>query len=459
MLKENDQNQEENKIKLFLEASLLRKVDSVSIKQIGKGDKSLLQKEDICYNVWLYSFDLLKDIVPSLIRNNEYNYVKNQITQGIKFKLGSIIFEDLEKSNEKLRQFLGTNIPNYNNSNMMNNSNSYYIILSQAYVGTAQTKVMTDEDPREAEVKFNQGDNTEVYYLSGRPDEVNKNISTYHWFLVRDHSKLVFTYLVNFTIDANEIKCYNPNCSSSSSELKYCHNDQKYFCTVCMDDFHNKQTYSTLRKHIITNAITYSINYTSNCAQPDHRLKQLEFFCYNCNALYCTKCFDAGGAHYGKQNHDIRFINDVFASFEVEMSSLTNRLREMINYIDEEVEKRQTSSKEIGKMYKKAVEEITERLAKAQEDLDNEILFRSTYLASVSVEIQRIINEIDTKINFLKHQYLYADQSTYISMSNMFSKYMKEELIPNLELLCNLGFEQITTNLYHVEKKDNDPKN
>jgi hypothetical protein len=128
----------------------------------------------------------------------------------------------------------------------------------------------------------------------------------------------------------------------------------------------------------------------------------------------------------------------------------------MVNYIDEEVEKRNNSSKEIGKIYKNTVQEITERLAKAHEELENEILYRSTYLASVSVEIQRIITEIDSKIYFLKHQFYNADQSTYISMYNMFTKYMKEELIPNLDLLCNLSFEQITTNLYHVEKKDND---
>ncbi len=138
------------------------------------------------------------------------------------------------------------------------------------------------------------------------------------------------------------------------------------------------------------------------------------------------------------------------------MISLTNRIKEMLIYIDEEMEKRNNSTKEISKLYKNAVQEINERLAKAQEELDNEILFRSTYLASVSVEIQRIITEIDTKIVFLKNQYSNADMSTYIAMSNMFSKYMKEELLPNLDLLCNINFEQITTNLFSVEKKENE---
>jgi hypothetical protein len=453
MFKENDPKQEENKIKLFLEASLLRKVDSIVIKPINKSlDKLKLNKEEISYNVWLYNIDILKEIVPSVIRNNEYNYVKSQMTQGIKFKLGSIIWDDLEKSNDKLKYHLSQS--NINLSNLNSNPNSYYVVLGQTFIGNSQTKVMTDEDPRDSEIKINPGDNTEVYYLNGKQDDINKGISTYHWFLVRDNTKLVFNYLVNFTLDTNEIKCYNPNCNSNSTELKYCHNDQKYFCSVCVEDFHNKQSYNTLKKHIITNAITYSINYTSNCST--HKLKQLEFFCYNCNALYCTKCFDVGEVHYGLKNHDVRFINDVFASFEVEMSSLTSRIREMVNYIDEEVEKRNNSSKEIGKIYKNTVQEITERLAKAHEELENEILYRSTYLASVSVEIQRIITEIDSKIYFLKHQFYNADQSTYISMYNMFTKYMKEELIPNLDLLCNLSFEQITTNLYHVEKKDND---
>lgn len=431
--------QEETRIKLYLEASLMRKVDTISVKQLTNIDLKNKQKvEDITYNVWLYNIEVLKEIVLG-IRNTETN---------VKFKLGSIIWEDLATANDKLRQYLQNS-----NTNLGNNSNSYYAILSIAYVGNAYTKVI-DDDPRDSEIKLSNTDTKDVYYINGKQDESNKSIQTYHWFYVRDKNKIVYQYLVNFSLDANEIKCYNVNCNSNSHDIKYCHNDQKYFCSVCVEDFHNKQMHNTLKKHVITNAITYSINYTNNCNI--HKTKTLDFFCYNCNGLFCTKCFDPHEVHGNIKNHDVRFINDIFSSFENEMISLTNRIKEMLIYIDEEMEKRNNSTKEISKLYKNAVQEINERLAKAQEELDNEILFRSTYLASVSVEIQRIITEIDTKIVFLKNQYSNADMSTYIAMSNMFSKYMKEELLPNLDLLCNINFEQITTNLFSVEKKDNE---
>lgn len=449
MQKDPEARNEENRIKLYLEACLSRKVDILSIKPIIKADRAKVPKDDISFLVWLYNEELLKEIVPSVLRNSDYTYGKSQPSSLFKFKLGTIIWDDLFNSNERLKNVL-------TNNQISSTPNSYFAVLAEAFIGSAQTYIL-DDDPRDKEVKPNQGETADIYYINGKPNEENKNIKTYHWFLMKDNSKLLLYSLVHFTVESNDIKCSNPNCTNqniSINEMKYCHNDQKYFCGICMEELHTKQTFGTLKKHVITQAISYSITYTNNCI--DHKLKPLDFYCYDCNALYCTKCFDNGGAHFNKKQHEINTLSSIYNSIELEFNSLQVRIKDMIAFIDEEMEKRNSNSKEIQKLYKSVINEINERLDKAQEELENEVLFRSTYLASVSVEIQRLISEIDSKCSFLKSQYVNADQSTFISMSNMFNKYMKEELIPNLDMLCNLGFDQITSNLYHIEKKEQD---
>lgn len=449
--------QEESKIKLFLEASLKRKVNYLNIKNINKGDKSKIPKEEISYNVWIYSHEFLKETMLSYYKGSEFNPKIGK--DHIKVKLGSIIINDLNESAMIVKKHLEAANPQILLSQKENtNDKLHFAILAQAYIGSSNNKVI-DEDPRVFNSSITFGDNsTDVIYLnSSKIDSENKSTSTYHWFVFKDFSKLVFHSIVIFSFDDEVKKCSNVNCSGASPEMKYCYNDQKYFCSVCIEETHNKTTYNTLRKHHIVDAIDFSINYTNNCSR--HPQKLLEYFCYNCNAMFCTKCFDTTDVHPPlKFNppHEIKFITDVFNSFTIQMNALSKRVIEMVGFIDDEVEIRKATSKEILKLYNKAVAELDSRKSKAHDDLDNEINFRATYLASISVEIQRIINEIDSKISFLKHQYEHADQSTYIAMSNQFTKYMREELIPNLELLCEISFEKITVNLYYIEKRDNE---
>lgn len=432
---EFDTTNDTNRIRLLLEACLMRKVEIHMIKSINKVEED--PPDEICYNVWLYTYEVLS----SIIKSSEY-HSKNQISSNIKFKLGSIIYDDLQETNNQLHQ---------NNLGGLN-QNSLYIILASAYVGRAQTYI-TDEDPRDIkDFKFNSNDNTEIYYLNGKPNEENSNISTYHWYLTRDNRKLVYNYLVQFSLDKSELQCFTHGCTNT--DLKYCHNDKKFFCVNCVDDYHNKLNFNVLKSHKITPAMTFSITYSSTCNE--HKIKQLDFFCFNCNAVYCTKCLDVGGIHnqITYKDHEVKFLNEVFNSFELEMKTLMERIKEMNYAIDNEIDKRKASSKEVQKLFKAYSQSIMERLNKSQEELESEILFRTTYLASILMELQRIIAEIESKINFVKNQYHNADQSTFIAMTLMFNRYMKEEVIPNLEMLCNVNFEGISSSLYRIEKKE-----
>ena len=87
-------------------------------------------------------------------------------------------------------------------------------------------------------------------------------------------------------------------------------------------------------------------------------------------------------------------------------------------------------------------------------NLEKEVLDRCSYLASISIELQRLISEIDNKANFLKHQYTHSDNAKYISMTIIFMNYMKNEVIPNLELLMSINYDGITNQLYDLRKNE-----
>jgi hypothetical protein len=115
--------------------------------------------------------------------------------------------------------------------------------------------------------------------------------------------------------------------------------------------------------------------------------------------------------------------------------------------------------REVQKKHKEKILEINMKLNQNKDILENEILKRCTFLASRSVEIQRIVSEIDSKKYFLKQQFANSDQSTYISMLGVFEKYMIEELFVNLDLLLkDSRYEDIQSELYIIEKKE-DNKN
>jgi hypothetical protein len=127
----------------------------------------------------------------------------------------------------------------------------------------------------------------------------------------------------------------------------------------------------------------------------------------------------------------------------------------MIINIDTELEERDKGSREIQRIFSDYQLKWGERLHKSLDDFQHEILSRCSYLASISVELQRLITEIDTKIMFLKSIYSNTDNATFIALTNVFNEYMKNDVIRNLEMMINIIIEGITQNIFRIEKKDN----
>jgi len=102
---------------------------------------------------------------------------------------------------------------------------------------------------------------------------------------------------------------------------------------------------------------------------------------------------------------------------------------------------------------------IYKRKNKIQHSLDSETLARCTYLASMSIEFQRLISEIDSKISFIRNQHYNADSATYINMTKCFDKYMREDMVHNLDILLNTNLDGITKSLHKFVEIDRKEKN
>jgi hypothetical protein len=126
----------------------------------------------------------------------------------------------------------------------------------------------------------------------------------------------------------------------------------------------------------------------------------------------------------------------------------------MILNIDAELEDRDKSAREIQRLTSDYQQKLSERIKVAQDSLQKEGLNRCAFLASISVELQRILFEIESKISFIKNLYQNADHATFIAMSNCFNEYMKKDLLANLEMIMGVNTENIGQNLYKVEKID-----
>ncbi len=146
--------------------------------------------------------------------------------------------------------------------------------------------------------------------------------------MVRDPKRIVYLHVVKFQMDTTEIVniLFKQKCIKgcvNTNDLRYCHNDNKYFCANCDDEYHNK-SHKTLKNHKRSSAMTFSITYQGNCSVPGHQLKAYEFFCVQCKAVYCIKDIHEG-SHKNLEGHEIKYLYDVYNSFEQDAKSVNKK--------------------------------------------------------------------------------------------------------------------------------------
>jgi hypothetical protein len=250
----------------------------------------------------------------------------------VKFKLGSINFDELKEANAQ-----------FNKNKTEKEPEKYYIVLAQAYVSKVQTHLLeegADLDKTVSDIqKLSTSEKADTFYLCKSLDG-NTAKSGEHWFAMRNPEKLIYLALVCFSTDEDMIEC--SGCGKAKLEMKFCHNDGKYFCNTCDDDFHNKTNYQTLRKHKRTNYMSFSVTYQGTCN--NHSLKPLEFYCTKCKAVYCIKCL-TDGDHTNNPDHEVKYLNEIFNSFDHQSKTFIEKVKQINSEIASELEEKEKNAK------------------------------------------------------------------------------------------------------------------
>lgn len=95
--------------------------------------------------------------------------------------------------------------------------------------------------------------------------------------------------------------------------MKFCLNDNLYFCAKCDDDIHNnsKLGFNALKKHKRISNLNSSIMHNNICEIENHD-KPYEIYCTSCEELFCIKCLGTEIHNFNHENGNksIVHIND-----------------------------------------------------------------------------------------------------------------------------------------------------
>ncbi len=100
---------------------------------------------------------------------------------------------------------------------------------------------------------------------------------------------------------------------------------------------------------------------------------------------------------------------------------------------------------------------IESRKATIVEKTLTEAKDRAAFLSSISAETHRLMTEVDSKINYIKHLYNNVDQSTYLAMSNAFNENIRKDVLTNIETLLRMEHKSIS--LDQIITKPDDKNN
>ena len=293
--------------------------------------------------MWLYDKNVLKD-ANAAIHKNEVHPGKSipYFPKSLKFKVGPIDYKLLKEQNKEFQTNSSNSLRKNETSNLQDKLS---IVLALVVVGRPATYLIEDsvDIERISEQNLNSITNSHtlkgqqcVYFCKNNPKSsinnkyqnnsnnsiVNNQNSAFgnHSYATNEYENIIYLSVINFTCESEIIQCVMCNTEPKQYErFLYCHNDKKYFCPSCDDDYHVKTKHKLFQKHKRTVHMSFSMINQDLCQV--HSLKQLEFYCLSCRAVYCIKCVTEG-KHKDLVDHEVKFLNDVFSSFDQESKSV-----------------------------------------------------------------------------------------------------------------------------------------
>lgn len=216
------------------------------------------------------------------------------------------------------------------------NQEKFCIVLALAIIGRPTTYLIEESVDIERISEHNLNSITNSHTLKGQQCVYfcrNKSLGSFnsnnsgsipaygdHNYAVNQYESIIYLGVINFTCDSETIQCVMCNNEPKQYErFLYCHNDKKYFCPTCDDDYHIKTKHKLFQKHKRTVHMSFSMINQDLCQI--HSLKPLEFYCMSCRAVYCIKCV-TDGEHKNYLDHEVRYLTEVFTSFDQESKSV-----------------------------------------------------------------------------------------------------------------------------------------
>lgn len=69
------------------------------------------------------------------------------------------------------------------------------------------------------------------------------------------------------------------------------------------------------------------------------------------------------------------------------------------------------------------------------------------------MELQRLLWEIDSKINFIKNQFSKHDFPNYLVMLNAFEDFVKNDFTRNLKIILDKNLDGLSNGLHKLEQR------
>lgn len=280
---------------------------------------------------------MINYVMNILPRNNDYTPNKiNQEPKMIRFNLGKVNFEELKSANYP-----------YNSKKSEKEQDRYYIILANVYLSKVHTHVLDEVGDIEKAIEniqnFKVAEKVDTFYFHKTNFKSENEYSQFeHCFVTKNPEKISYLALVSFSTDELDINCTGCSKSYEDAIMKYCHNDKKYFCISCDDDYHNKSNYQVLRKHRRTDYLNFTYTYMDLC--PTHPLKPLEFYCCKCIAMYCIKCL-TDSEHSNNPEHEIKFINELYSNMDGQIKVFNEKVKATFFELESDLKELERSAK------------------------------------------------------------------------------------------------------------------
>lgn len=454
-------------IKIYLEACLDQKIKdfqvlsnntSTNINLLNKDDferlknsKRFPDQDNLFYRVWVYQYEGLKELLKlndnQIINTNNNkrdiyyiddkqnkNLDKDKKNLSFRFKFGKIDIKDLQRENLFYQQLLEN--PNVNfdeykptEKEISSQRKDLKIIFLYINLGTP----LLEEDCEVEEI--------EDININNKKKEKFKYYYKYEF----DIDRIVYFRNISFSLyDENEtINCecelnikpdYYWILEDKESGLR------KYYCPNCFSKLQDKENYKLIEN------TKYSIRYFLYCNEPGHNTKKYEYYCKECNRPYCIKCLT-------NEHKDLNSIHKLVEIEDMDLISNKNFFKEKLDKIHKKKKKNNKIWDEINEAGDNAESSLRQRESKAIIDIKNEVLSRCNYLTSLGYELQRMINEIDTKKKFIEDMRRDSNIANYLIMNNMFVEDMKKHYLPNLEYIESIPLEKYLETFHKIDKK------